>query len=232
MRREIAALPGVIEVGRRLHHAAPQLARSSFELKAEGKPLAVGEAMPRAEFRTADPDYFRAAGIPLLEGREFAATDRDGLGQGRDHQPDARRPALPRRGPDRQAHRVDRRRAAIHARQRRLAHRRRRGRQHPGRRARRGAAAVVFMPFAQELAIGGGLVIRADSNAAALAAAATRIVRRIAPAAPIENVLTVAQIKDQSVVAAAAERRAGLVVRHPGGASSRRWGSPACWRSR
>ena len=45
----------------------------------------------------------------------------------------------------------------------------------------------------------GGLVIRADSNAKALAAAATRIVRAIAPTAPIENVLTVKQIKDQSV---------------------------------
>ena len=47
--------------------------------------------------------------------------------------------------------------------------------------------------------MGGGLVIHTESNAAALAKAATQIVRRIAPAAPIENVLTVAQIKDQSV---------------------------------
>ena len=46
--------------------------RRQFEVKAEGKPLAVGEAMPRADFRTADPEYFRAAGIPLLKGRAFA----------------------------------------------------------------------------------------------------------------------------------------------------------------
>jgi ABC-type antimicrobial peptide transport system permease subunit len=58
---------------------------------------------------------------------------------------------------------------------------------------------VMFLPFAQEVAIGGGLVIRADSNVSALTAAATRIVRRIAPTTPIENVMTVAQIKDQSV---------------------------------
>ncbi|MDQ6829848.1 MAG: hypothetical protein M3081_13395, partial [Gemmatimonadota bacterium] len=58
---------------------------------------------------------------------------------------------------------------------------------------------VAFMPFAQELAISGGLVIRADSNASALVSAATRVVRRIAPAALIENVMTIAQIKDQSV---------------------------------
>jgi ABC-type antimicrobial peptide transport system permease subunit len=55
------------------------------------------------------------------------------------------------------------------------------------------------MPFAQMLAIGGGIVIRADSNVSALASAATRIVRRLAPTAPIENVMTVAQYKDQSV---------------------------------
>jgi ABC-type antimicrobial peptide transport system permease subunit len=42
-------------------------------------------------------------------------------------------------------------------------------------------------------------VIRADSNASGLATTATRIVRRIAPTALIENVMTVAQIKDQSV---------------------------------
>jgi putative ABC transport system permease protein len=59
--------------------------------------------------------------------------------------------------------------------------------------------AVMFEPFAQELALGGGLVIRADSNVSALTAAATRIVHRIAPTVPIERVLTVAQIKDQSV---------------------------------
>jgi ABC-type antimicrobial peptide transport system permease subunit len=55
------------------------------------------------------------------------------------------------------------------------------------------------MPFAQMLAIGGGIVVRADSNVSALASAATRIVRRLAPTAPIENVMTVAQYKDQSV---------------------------------
>ncbi len=58
---------------------------------------------------------------------------------------------------------------------------------------------VVFMPFAQMQAFGGGLVIRTDRSASALTAAATRIVRRIAPTAPIENVMTIAQYKDRSV---------------------------------
>jgi ABC-type antimicrobial peptide transport system permease subunit len=58
---------------------------------------------------------------------------------------------------------------------------------------------VVFMPFAQMLALGGGFVIRADSNVAALTAAAARVIRRIAPTAPIENVMTISQYKDRSV---------------------------------
>jgi hypothetical protein len=59
--------------------------------------------------------------------------------------------------------------------------------------------AAVFAPFAQEYAMLGGLVIRADSNAAGLAAAATEVVRRIAPSIPIERVMTVSQIKASSV---------------------------------
>jgi putative ABC transport system permease protein len=42
-------------------------------------------------------------------------------------------------------------------------------------------------------------VIRADSNVAGLTAAATRIVRRLAPGVPIENVMTLTQYKDQSI---------------------------------
>jgi putative ABC transport system permease protein len=58
---------------------------------------------------------------------------------------------------------------------------------------------VMFMPFAQEPFPSGGLVIRTKSDAAALAPAATRIVRSIARDQPIEKVLTVDQIRDESV---------------------------------
>src|SRR5262249_40163456 len=77
---EIAALPGV--VGAALGSLMPL--RSSdvrFDVKAEGRPLGSGEAMPRAEFRVADPDYFRIAGVPLLKGRSFETTDREGSGR-------------------------------------------------------------------------------------------------------------------------------------------------------
>jgi putative ABC transport system permease protein len=68
--------------------------------------------------------------------------------------------------------------------------------------------AVMYMVFAQEFNYAGGLVVRADSNVSALAGAATRIVRRLAPGVPIEKVQTVAQIKDQSV----APRRLNAVL--------------------
>ncbi|MDQ6830382.1 MAG: ABC transporter permease, partial [Gemmatimonadota bacterium] len=80
MRREVRTIPGVIEVG--LGSTVPlRLSQVEFEVKAEGKSLAVGQAKPRAEFRTASPEYFRAAGISLLKGREFATTDVKGSGK-------------------------------------------------------------------------------------------------------------------------------------------------------
>jgi predicted permease len=198
IRSEIRALPGVTEAG--LGSSIPLAASTmTFDVKAEGQALAVGEAMPRADVRTASPEYFRASGIPLLQGREFTSTDRGGSGlvvivnktfadkffPGED--PIGKRiawtgPLLkvsPISGDWRTIVGVtgNTRDGGLDAEPR----------------------ASVFMPFAQMLSIGGALVIRADSNAPGLVAAATRIVHRIAPAAPIVRVLTVAQIKDQSV---------------------------------
>ncbi|MFP5355785.1 MAG: FtsX-like permease family protein, partial [Gemmatimonadota bacterium] len=67
---------------------------------------------------------------------------------------------------------------------------------------------VVFQPFTQVFAYAGGLVIRANGDARSLAGAATRIVRDIVPQDPIENVLTVSQIKEESV----APRRLNAVL--------------------
>jgi predicted permease len=198
MRREIAALPGVIDVG--LGSTAPLRGGSlDFEVKAEGKSLGIGEAVPRASLRTADADYFRAAGIPLLEGREIAATD--GPGGARvvvinraladklfpNESPIGKRIALtgevlkftPLSGDWQTVVGV------------------------VGNTQDGGMDAAptpaMFSPFSQGLAFSGALVARTDSNVDRLAAEATRIVRRVAPTAPIEHVLTVSQIKDQSV---------------------------------
>ena len=198
MRRELASLPGVTEAG----VGSPIPLRSSdvrFDLKIEGRPPVPGEATPRAEMRTADPYYFQAGGIPVLKGRSFADTDRWGA---------ARvvvvNQALVDRffpGEDPLGKRVAWtgevvKLSPISADWRTIVG--------VSANTRDGGLdatpqPVMFLPFAQELAIGGGLVIRADSNVAGLATAATRIVRRIAPTAPIINVLTIRQIKDQSV---------------------------------
>ena len=78
MQRKVATLPGVIEVG--LGSNVPLRGNDQFRLdvKAESRPLSPGEPTPNAEYRTASPEYFRAARIPLIKGREFATTDRRG----------------------------------------------------------------------------------------------------------------------------------------------------------
>jgi putative ABC transport system permease protein len=198
MRLEVGAIPGVRDVG--VGSTMPlRAAMVQLDIKAEGRPLAPNEAMPRAEFRTADPGYFRAAGIPLLKGRDFTTTDRSGsqlvavvnktladqLFPGQD--PIGRRVAwtgdvlrfIGVSGDWRTIVGVvgDTKDGGLDAEPR----------------------PVVFMPFAQEQVWAGGLVIRAAGNTASLVPAATRLVRGIAPTVPIENVLTVGQIRDESV---------------------------------
>jgi predicted permease len=198
MQREIRVLPGVTEVG--LGSTMP-LTRTAlaFDIKAEAKPLSVGEAIPQADLRTASPEYFRAAGIPLLKGREFSTTDRAGSGRVVIINKRFADQFFPGEEP------VGKRVAftgeilkftPISSDWRTIVG-------IVGNTQDGGLDAeprlVVFAPFAQEFAILGGLVIRADSNASKLAVAARRIVRGIAPTVPIENVMTIAQIKDQSV---------------------------------
>ena len=198
MRLETLALPGVTEVG--LGSPMP-LRRSGvgLEVKAEGKVFDAREAPPRAELRTADPNFFRAAGIPLLKGRYFEATDRWGsarvviinqalaerLYPGED--PVGKRVAwtgevlkfTPFSGDWRTIVGV-------------IANTQDGG-------LDTSPTDAMYLPFAQELSLGGGLVIRADSNVAGLTAAATTIVRSIAPNAPIDRVMTIRQVKDESV---------------------------------
>jgi predicted permease len=198
MRFELAAMPGVTEVG--VGSVMPlRVADFQLEVKAEGRPLAAGEPMPRAEYRTASPEYFRAAGIPLLKGREFTSTDRNGSGRVvilnktladrlfPDKDPIGQRVAwtgdvlrfIPVSGDWRTVVGVvgDTRDGGLDVEPR----------------------PVVFQPFAQEMTFAGGLVIRAARDASALVSQATRLVRDISPQDPIEHVLTVAQIRDESV---------------------------------
>ncbi len=199
MQAELVAVPGVTDVG--FGSTIPLRNSQGFqlELKAEGRPLGQGEAIPRADYRTASPEYFRAAGIPLIAGREFAATDLVGsplvmilnktlaerLFPGKD--PIGQRVAwtgdvlrfIGISGEWRTVIGVvgDTKDDGLGG----------------------GFRSVVFQPSWQDIFPGAGIVIRARQNAAGMAATATQLVRRIAPKAPIQNVLTVNQIKNESL---------------------------------
>jgi predicted permease len=207
MRDEIAALPGVVDVG--LGSPVPLVISGvGFEVKAEGKSLQAGEAMPRADLRTANPEFFRAAGIPLISGRPFATTDRFGSGMVVIINQRLADRYFPNEDPigKRIAWTGDVLRFTPISSDWRTIVGVVGNTQDDGLDGE--PRNVVFMPFAQMLALGGGIVIRADSNVAALANATTRIIRRIAPTAPIINVRTIAQIKDESI----APRRLNAVL--------------------
>jgi predicted permease len=198
MQLEVSALPGVSEVG--IGSSMPLKATEvMLDVKAEGRALANGEAIPRADYRTVSPGYFHAAGIPLLKGRDFAETDGKTTGKVvilnktladqlfGDRDPIGQKVAwtgevLKFIGLS------DEWRMVVGV---------------VGNTKDGGLDAapqgVMFQPIKQEAMFGGGLVIRAQRDPAALAPAATRVVRKIVPNDPIENVLTIAQIKDQSV---------------------------------
>ncbi len=198
MLREIRALPGVIEAGVGSH--IPLRGTSvQLDVKAEGRTVADGEAVPRADLRTASPEYFRAAGVPLIRGREFAATDRIGSEMVVIINQTFADRFFPGEDPlgKRIAWTGDVMRFTPFSTDWRTVVGVAGNTQDGGLDAE--PRPVVFMPFAQEVAIAGALVVRAERDAAVLAPAVTRIVRDIAPTALIENVMTVAQIKDQSV---------------------------------
>jgi predicted permease len=207
MQLEVAAIPGVSEVG--IASTMPLRATEAvLDVRAEGRALQNGEAIPRADYRTVSPGYFHAAGIPLLKGREFRETDTPTSGKVvilnksladrlfGDRDPIGQRVSwtgevLKFIGLSDEWRTVvgvvgDTKDGGLDA-------------------APRG---VMFQPMKQEAMFGGGLVIRADRDPGALAGAATRIVRSIVPNDPIENVLTISQIKDQSV----APRRLNAVL--------------------
>jgi predicted permease len=207
IQHEIAALPGVKDVG--IGSTMPLRAGDVvLEVKAEGRPVAPNMPMPRSEYRTASPDYFRAAGIPVLKGKEFTANDRadsarvvilnralaellfgdrDPIGQHVAWTGDVLR-FIGVSGDWRTVIGV-------------VGNTKDGGLDAP-------AQPAMFLPFAQGDFPTGGLVIRATGDPATLVPAATRLVRNLAPKQPIENVLTLGQIRDESV----APRRLNAVL--------------------
>lgn len=207
MRDQISTLPGVTSVG--LGSTMP-LRNSGFqlEIKAEGRPVAPNEPMPRADFRTADPGYFKAAGVPLLKGRDFGASDAAG---------GTRVVILNKTLADRLFPNIDPlgQRVAWTGEVLKFIPISPDWRMVVGVVGDTkddgmdgGSRPVMFMPFAQEEVFSAGLVIRSQNNVSAVTAGVERKVRDIAPQSPIENVLTVNQIRDESV----APRRLNAVL--------------------
>jgi predicted permease len=170
-----------------------------LEVKAEGRALGSGEATPRATYKTADPDYFRAAGIPLLKGRGFASTDRRDAARVvvinksfaerlfGNQDPIGRRIAwtgevlkfIPVTGDWRTVVGVvgDTRDAGLDS----------------------DPTPTVFQPFAQEEIFNGAMVIRTKSNPSLLQPAALRAIRELYPRQLIENVATLEEVRDATV---------------------------------
>ena len=195
---QLAALPGVSQVG--LGSTVPlRAAGIMLEIKAENRPVAAGEPAPQAEYRTAGPDYFRAAGIPVLRGKEFSSTDRTGSAPVVVINKTLADRLFPNQDP------IGRRVAwtgevlkfiGVSGDWRTVV-----GVVGNTKDGGLDAAALpaLFTPFEQGDFPTGGFVIRARGDASAIAPAALRIVRTIAPQQPIEKVLTADQIRDESV---------------------------------
>jgi putative ABC transport system permease protein len=198
MRDRIAALPAVATAA--LGSNVP-LRSTPFvlEIKAEGRALANGEATPRAVYKTADPAYFDASGIPLLKGRPFATTDRESsplvvilnaslakrlFG---DQDPIGRRVAwtgevlkfVPISGDWRTVVGVvgDTRDAGLDSE----------------------PTPTLFQPFTQGGVYSGALVVRTKSDPALLEGPARRAIRDQYPRQLIENVATLDQVRDATV---------------------------------
>jgi putative ABC transport system permease protein len=74
LRARLAALPGVRATGAvSLLPLSGLLSTADFVVPE--RPAPRPEQVPQAHFRTASPGYFDAAGVPLLEGREFTEDD-------------------------------------------------------------------------------------------------------------------------------------------------------------
>ncbi|HKW11454.1 MAG TPA: ABC transporter permease [Gemmatimonadaceae bacterium] len=198
MRDRIATLPGV-QVASIGSNVPLRNTYFILEVKAEGHALAAGEATPRAVSKTVDPAYFEAGGIPLLQGRAIATTDRRESARvvvlskslaerlfGKEN-PIGRRIAwtgevlkfIPVTGDWRTVVGVvgDTRDAGLDT----------------------DPTPTVFQPMAQEEIFSGALVIRTRSNPSLLQPSVLRAIRELYPRQLIENVATLDEVRDATV---------------------------------
>ncbi len=197
MRRELETLPGVEIVG--LGFTVPlRASQVQLEIKAQGRKIE--GATPTAEYRTADPGYFRAGGIPLRKGREF--TSGDGSSSAKvvilnqtlanrlfaDVDPIGRRVAWTGDVLRFIGITPDDWRTVVGV----VNDTKDGGLDAP-------PSPVAFLPVAQAEFPPGGLVIRSTVDPTNLATPAREIIRSVAPDQPIEHVMPLEAVRDESV---------------------------------
>jgi predicted permease len=171
-----------------------------LEVNAEGRTLAAGEPHPQAEYRLAGPDYFRTAGITILNGREFRTTDEPGAAQvvvlnkaAADHlfpgvDPLGRHVAWTGDVLKFIGMKPDDWRTVVGV----VANTKDGG-------LDAAQLPAVFSPVTQGIFPSGGFVIRSKGDAATLAPVVTNVIHSIAPDQRIEHVMTGDQLRDESV---------------------------------
>ena len=198
IRDRVAQLPGV-ETSSLASQVPLKATYFVLEIKAEGRAVQSGEATPRAVGKTADPNFFKAAGIPMLAGHGFASTDRAGtqrvvvlskslaekLFPGVD--PIGRHVAwtgdvlkfIPISGDWRTVVGVvgDTHDAGLDS----------------------DPTPTMYSPFAQEEPFSGSLIIRTRPEPGLLIPAVTRAIREMYPRQIVENVATLEQVRDETV---------------------------------
>src|SRR5205085_712634 len=80
VQRRVSALPGVAHVssGFSVPWRDGRALNISFTFTMEGAKRENGQDDPRARFRSVSPGFFETLGVPILEGRDFRDTDREG----------------------------------------------------------------------------------------------------------------------------------------------------------
>ena len=78
--QQISALPGVdrVAIGTAVPWRDKGIWGPGFQFSADGHVRAGGEEDPRAMFRTVSPGFFAALGVPIISGRDFNDSDRNG----------------------------------------------------------------------------------------------------------------------------------------------------------
>jgi predicted permease len=198
MATELKAIPGVQVVG--LGSNVPlRLSQFQLDIKADGRVVSPGEPQPQAEFRWADPGYFRASGMRLAGGRDFTIADRRTAARVAIVNQTLAKLLFP--GEDPVGRRVtwtgdvlkfiglkeewmtivgvvgDTRDGGLDA----------------------APVRAIYMPFQQSVFPTGGLVIRTEVDPAGLARAAREVVRSVDPRQPIEKLMPLEAIRDESV---------------------------------